>query len=315
MIKIGTVNIDTSHPHAFADYLLKGDRARYTAIYNDAFRTDAEVEAFIAKYGLEKRYTDLDEMAKDVDVAFIQGCDWDKHVALAEPFIKAGKAVFIDKPIAGRLSDLEKFEEYAKNGAKIYGSSSMRYTYEHQELFAKDKSGLGEIIHITATVGVDEFNYAIHAVESITGLIGTARPASTRFIGTTKISGNECDSFFVRFDNGIDNGVGVTACYHIASPTWQPSTITVVTTKTTHAIKIDSSKVYQAMLDTLLDKLEGKDSLIATTEQLCDSVRIMLAGKKSKQIEGEEVKIADLKDEMLFDGAAFEKFYEAQQRK
>ena len=309
MIKIGTVNIDTSHPHAFAAYLLQGNRARYTAIYNDAFRTDAEVEAFIEKYGLEKRYTDLDEMAQAVDIAFIQGCDWDKHVALAEPFIKAGKAVFIDKPIAGRLSDLEKFEAYAKNGAKIYGSSSMRYTYEHQELFAKDKAELGDIIHITATVGVDEFNYAIHAVESITGLVGTARPISTRFIGTTTVNGNNCDSFYVRFDNGI------TACYHIASPAWQPSTMTVVTTKTTHAIKIDSSKVYQAMLDTLLDELEGKPSLIATTEQLCDSVRIMLAGKKSKLIGGEEVKVDDLKDEMLFDGAAFEKFYEAQQRK
>ncbi|HBL84862.1 MAG: hypothetical protein A2Y17_10350 [Clostridiales bacterium GWF2_38_85] len=309
MIKIGTVNIDTSHPHAFAEYLLKGGRARYTEIYNDAFRTDAEVDAFVAKYDLKRRRYSLDEMAKSVDIALIQGCDWDKHLALAEPFIKAGKPVFIDKPIAGRLSDLEKFEVYAKSSAVILGSSSMRYTFEHQEFFAKSESERGKIVHISATVGVDEFNYAIHAVESILGLTSTAKPVSTEYIGNGITDSSECDSFFVKFDSGI------TATYHICTPAWQPSTLTIVTTKTTFPIKIDSSKVYEAMLDQLLNYLEGKDNIIATTEQLCDSVRIMLAGKKSKLNGGDEVKIADLKDEMLFDGAAFEKFYESQQRK
>lgn len=307
MIKIGTVNIDTSHPHAFAEYLLKGERARYTAVYNDAFRTDEEVNSFMEKFSITERYYNLDEMAKAVDVAFIQGCDWDKHLKLSEPFIKAGKAVFVDKPIAGRLADLEKFEEYAKNGAKVYGSSAMRYTYEHQELLAKGVE-LGEILHITATVGVDEFNYAIHAVESIMGFTNDSIPVSVNYIGKATAKGGECDSYFVCYDSGI------TACYHIASPAWQPSTITVITTKTTYAIKIDSSKVYQAMLDTLLDCLEGKESLIASTKGLCDSVRIMLAGKKSK-LTGKEIKVSELEDEMLFDGAEFEVFYASQQRK
>ena len=38
MIRIGAVNIDTSHPLAFSEYLLKGNRARYVAVYNDGFR-------------------------------------------------------------------------------------------------------------------------------------------------------------------------------------------------------------------------------------------------------------------------------------
>lgn len=65
MIRIGTVNIDTSHAPSFAEILLGGDRARYTAIYNDGFRTDAEVDDFIKKFGLEKRYYDLSEMAEN----------------------------------------------------------------------------------------------------------------------------------------------------------------------------------------------------------------------------------------------------------
>ena len=85
MIRIGTVNIDTSHAPSFAEILLKGDRARYTAIYNDGFRTEEEVADFITKYGLEKRYTSLEEMAKNIDVAFIQSCDWDRHIELSKP--------------------------------------------------------------------------------------------------------------------------------------------------------------------------------------------------------------------------------------
>ena len=42
MFRIGTVNIDTSHAPAFAEILLKGSEGRYTAIYNDGFRTDEE---------------------------------------------------------------------------------------------------------------------------------------------------------------------------------------------------------------------------------------------------------------------------------
>lgn len=106
MFRIGTVNIDTSHAPSFAEILQKGDVARYTCVYNDGFRTDEEVDAFITRFGLEKRYTSLEEMAGNVDIAFIQGCDWDRHLALAEPFVKAGVPVFIDKPIVGQSARL-----------------------------------------------------------------------------------------------------------------------------------------------------------------------------------------------------------------
>lgn len=56
MIKIGVVNIDTSHPRAFAEYFRKDTRAAYTDIYNDGFRTDAEVDDFMEKYGVNKRW-------------------------------------------------------------------------------------------------------------------------------------------------------------------------------------------------------------------------------------------------------------------
>ena len=116
MFRIGTVNIDTSHAPSFAEILLKGDTARYTAIYNDGFRTDEEVNNFMERFGVKERYTDLAEMAKNVDIAFIQSCNWDRHIELSMPFIEAGVPVFIDKPLVGNLKDCKVLEQLAAEG-------------------------------------------------------------------------------------------------------------------------------------------------------------------------------------------------------
>lgn len=305
MIRIGTVNIDTSHAPSFAEILLKEDRARYTAIYNDGFRTEEEVESFIKKYGLVKRYTSLEEMAKDIDVAFIQSCDWDRHIELSKPFVDAGVPVFIDKPIVGNMRDIKIIEDWAASGKVILGTSAMKYTYEHDDFFAN--SSTDDIINITATVGVDEFNYAIHAVEEIMGFMKGHRPLSTRFIGSNTVGDVETDSYRVMFDNGV------AAYYHICKKGWQPSTAIVMTKKTTFVYKIDSNKVYEAMLKQVCNYFEGKENNLATVEEMLDSVKIMLAGKKSYRTGGGEITLASLNydEKTAFDGKEFYDFYAA----
>lgn len=305
MIRIGTVNIDTSHAPSFAEILLKEDRARYTAIYNDGFRTEGEVADFIQKFGLVKRYTSLEEMAKDIDVAFIQSCDWDRHIELSKPFVEAGVPVFIDKPIVGNMRDLKIVEDWAKDGKVILGTSAMRYTYEHDDFFANAETD--DIINITATVGVDEFNYAIHAVEEIMGFMKGHRPVSTRFVGSNTVGDVETDSYRVMFDNGV------AAYYHICKKGWQPSTAIVMTKKITYVYKIDSNKVYEAMLKQVCNYFEGKENSLATVEEMLDSVKIMLAGKKSRITDGGEIALASLgyDETTAFDGKEFYDFYAA----
>ena len=310
MFRIGTVNIDTSHAPSFAEILLKGDEGRYTAIYNDAFRTDAEVQAFIENFKLEKRYDDLGEMAKNIDIAFIQSCNWDNHLKQSMPFIEAGVPVFIDKPLAGNLADVKEFERLDAEGKVILGTSAMRYTYEHESFFAIPEEERGNIIHISVMVGVDEFNYAIHAVESIMGFIGDVRPVSTRYLGTNTVGDVPCDSYYVLFENGVS------ACYHICKKGWQPSTALVMTSKTSFAYKIDSNKVYEAMLKQVCAYMAGRENKLATVTQMTDSIKLMLAGKKSMANGGTVENIADLTEsDPSFDGTAFEEFYAASQRK
>ncbi|MDD4124303.1 MAG: Gfo/Idh/MocA family oxidoreductase [Victivallales bacterium] len=309
MLRIGTVNIDTSHAPSFAEILLKGDRARYTAIYNDGFRTDKDVDAFMVKYGLETRYYDLAEMAKHIDVAFIQSCDWDRHIELSLPFVDAGIPVFIDKPLVGNIRDLETIEKWNAEGKIILGTSAMRYTYEHDDFFANAKTE--DIISLTATVGVDEFNYAIHAVEEIMGFMDGISPVSTQFLGINTVGAEddkiEVDSYRVLFENGVS------AYYHICKKGWQPSTAIIMCKKTTYVYKIDSGKVYEAMLKRVCDYFEGNKSRLASVKSMCDSIRVMLAGRKSYQNGGRTENIYEITaKDGGFDGLVFYKGYKAQ---
>ena len=309
MIKIGTVNIDTSHAPSFAEIFLKDSRARYTAIYNDSFRTEEEVNNFVEKFGLTHKCLTLEEMVPLVDIAFIQGCDWDKHVETCRPFVEAGVPVFVDKPFCGNRKDMEVFRAWAKEGKTILGTSAMRYTYEHQSFYAIPAEERGEITHITATVGVDEFNYAIHAVESITAFLPGVKAKTVKYVGAGVTDGAPTETFFVLFDNGVS------ATYHGRMKGGQPSTLTVITTQSTYVYKIDSSKVYEAMLNQFCDYMEGKDSLMAPLEDMLTSIEIMLAGRRSRENGGIDVDPNNIPmDDEGFDGYVFWQEYSAAQK-
>ena len=64
MIRVGAVNIDTSHPMGFGEVMESNERARYVGVYNDSFRDEEEVNGFIHRFGLEKRCDSLEELAE-----------------------------------------------------------------------------------------------------------------------------------------------------------------------------------------------------------------------------------------------------------
>jgi hypothetical protein len=305
MIKIGAVNIDISHPLAFADYLKKSNRACYAAVYNDGFRGDDEVEAFVKRFGLEKRCQTLEELADYVDIGFIHSCNWDKHLQYAQPFIDRRKPVFIDKPIVGNIKDCRKIENLASNGAVILGSSSVRYAQEVVDFIAKPESERGKILNIFGTAGVDEFNYAIHIVEAI-GAIAGIGALSTTFVGSSRVEDKTCETFFVKFTSGI------TAAYNTFHGVWQPFEVVIMTTKSTFQFRIDTGKIYGALLDRICDYLEIGQNRLAPISAITESIRIMLAGRISREQRGTEVKLTDIpEDDPGYDGDEFEREYAA----
>ena len=121
IIRIGGVSIDVSHPKAFASNLEKYCmNMRYALEYDDGFRTKQELEWFKNRYGLDGIAQSIEEMAGQVDVGFIQSCNWDKHLDQAMPFIREGKPVFIDKPIVGSMKDIARLHRRKDHGILVY---------------------------------------------------------------------------------------------------------------------------------------------------------------------------------------------------
>lgn len=305
MIKIGVVNIDCSHPLAFSRVLMPEDRARYKAVFNEGFRASDEVVSFAKKCGLEKICTSLEELAEYADVGFIQGCDWDRHISQAMPFIEKGKPVFIDKPMVGNLADCRRLLALEKSGAQIMGASSVRYCDEIRRFLTLSKQEKGEVLHADITVGVDEFNYAIHAVEGLCAIM-ESRPVSVRYVGRGAQSGQTCDTYFVTFANGA------TGCYHCVLGNFLTFNVIIITTVNTHCFTIDNNKLYKALLDQICNRLEGKTDHLASMEEITDSIKVALAGKYSMENGGEAVSVdSPALENVRFDGAQFTKSYAA----
>lgn len=298
MIRVGAVNIDTSHPLGFAEVMEKDQRARYVGVYNDSFRDDAEIAGFIRRFGLEKRCESLDELAEMCDIGFIQGCDWDDHIRCAMPFIQRGKPVFLDKPMVGNLKDLKKLDELVRNGATILGASSARYAYEIQKFLSIPVEERGEIVQVFGTAGVDEFNYGIHIAEALGGLLGTGAK-EVKYLGRGEADGKYSESYYVQFEHA-------SALFNTFTGTWQPFAITVMTTKKTYQFTIDSSRLYAALVEQICNYMEGKPHILAGMDALSESVRIMLAAAQSRQESGRAVALSELREDgACYDGKKF----------
>ncbi|HPJ75306.1 MAG TPA: Gfo/Idh/MocA family oxidoreductase [Clostridia bacterium] len=305
MIKIGGVNIDVSHPKAFASNLESHNiNMRYEYIFNDGFRSDEEVNWFINRFNLKSRAGSIEEMADKVDIGFIQSCNWEKHIDQAMPFISKGKPVFIDKPIVGSMKDIERIEKLVEEGAKILGSSSLRYSKEIKEFLSKPVEERGDIISIFGTSGVDEFNYSVHIVEAMSALAG-AKGISCQYIGKGTDGDNAiCEMYSIEYENGI-RGV-----YYSHIGKWQPFHITVMTTKGTFSFVIDTNDLYRTLLEAVCDYMEGRNNVFSDIYTLTNCTKIMLCGKKSRdELNGTAVYLDNLTDNDKFDGYEFEKFY------
>ena len=57
----------------------------------------------------------------------------------------AGKAVLIDKPLAGRLADMQQLQRWVREGARISGGSSLRFTREAAQYLARPEDERGQI--------------------------------------------------------------------------------------------------------------------------------------------------------------------------
>lgn len=309
MMKIGCVSLDTSHPKGLATQMEKNCmNMRYEYLYDKGFRQECEREWFVKHFGLAGQVDKIEDMVDKVDMGFIHACNWEKHLDDAMPFIAAGKPVFIDKPLVGSVKDIKRTRELIAGGAKIYGASSCRYAEEVQNFKKLPKETKGDVISIFCTVGNNEFDYAIHAVEILSEIAG-AKAVSCQYTGTAKAeSGMVCETYNIHFENGI---IGT---YHVTFGRNQKFNVTVVTTAGIFHFQIDNSKILYGLLKQLYHQWKTGKSDICDVETLLNCSEAMICGKKSRdERSGALVSVSELTDDDKFDGYAFEKAYGAAQ--
>src|SRR5262249_37434703 len=91
----------------------------------------------------------IDDLLQKVDVVLLETNDGRPHLEQVLPVLKAGKTVFIDKPIAGSLTDaVAIFEAARQYKVSVFSSSSLRYVKSAQAI----RGGkIGEVKGATCT--------------------------------------------------------------------------------------------------------------------------------------------------------------------
>ncbi len=197
-MRVGIVDLDTSHPEAFKKIIDDSGDSFIHAVYDSGdVRPPGYAEEFAQVNNIPVVCSSLEEMSRAVDGVMILSANWDRHLERAVPFIKSGIPVLIDKPVVGNIADADKLIELQKQyKARIFGGSSLRFAKEINVLNSKLIDS-GKLSMVIAYGPGDVFNYGIHIVEMAQGITGLGAE-SVEYIG-----GRKFKVFVVQYSNGL----------------------------------------------------------------------------------------------------------------
>ena len=192
--KIGIIGLDTSHVVAFTTVFNKGpknpaDAAKFagfrvTAAFAQGSKDIPESTVHVPDYtaklqGMGVEIVDsIEKLCAQVDFVMLESNDGRVHLEQILPVLKAGKTVFIDKPIGGSLADVIRIQEAAKKAGIVYFcSSSLRFAAGTQ---AVHNGSVGKVktAYTTSPASLephhpDLYWYGVHGCESLYTVMGT----------------------------------------------------------------------------------------------------------------------------------------------
>jgi len=301
-MKIGIVDLDTSHPQNWIP--IERDLGHEVvglwdggAVHPPEYATD-----FASEHDVPKVYGALEEMVDEVDCAIVHACDWDSHVERARPFVDAGKAVLLDKPMVGNPMDAQQLLDWAASGARVTGGSSLRFAAEILAYLAEPEEERGQVHTAFAGCGTDEFNYGIHAYSLLAGLMGSGIRSVT-YLGA---SGQKQLQL-----KWADGRMGYLC---IGQGAWLPFYVTAVTEKAVRQITCDTKTLYRGLLEAVLPYLSGEvEDPPVPMDALIEVELAAIAARQSWLRNGAEVFLSDLAlEDEGYDGAVFAVGYRRQ---
>ena len=240
----------------------------------------------------------LTDLLPLVDVVFVQGCNWDLHVERVRPFVEAGKGVYIDKPLAGNVADLLQLKAWAGQGADIIGGSSLRCCEEVKRIHGQSQGS--DLQTIFASGPNDFFNYGIHVIEMVQGVIGRER--SSPAVAVTHLGSHGSERLLVDYASGLQVELQAAGGFLLS-----------VSGSDGHWSATVESDFYRALLQDVVAHFRGERPFPADIDMLCEAVLVLLAGRESmRRGRLTPVRIDELAaDAPGFDGHSFTDEYRA----
>lgn len=195
--RIGIIGLDTSHSVAFTKLLNNTTTDEYKgykviAAYPYGSRTIESsykrIPGYIdevKKHGVEI-VDSIKELVKKTDVILLETNDGRLHLEQAIPVFKAGKRMFIDKPVAASLVDAISIYRAAEEfKVPVFSASSLRYMSNIGKITKED--AIGKVIGACSfspcsleATHPDMFWYGIHGIEALFTVMGPGCKTVTR---------------------------------------------------------------------------------------------------------------------------------------
>lgn len=298
--RVGLVDLCTSHPAAWVPVLRDLGYEVVACWDSGDTRPPGFAQAFAQEQKIPLAVREPGDLIGKIDIAIIHSANWDKHVPLARPLLEAGIAVLIDKPLVGNLKDADQLLAWAKEGRRLTGGSSLRFSNEVRSYLAVPASERGTPHTVFAGCGVDDFNYGIHAYSLVAGVLGPGI-RSVRYLGASAQK-------HIRLV-WHDGRVAILSVGKVAN--WLPFHFTAVTEKGAHQATVDAGQLYRALLEAVMPYLAGSvDQPPVSLDALLEPELAALAARMSWMNGGAEIFLTDLRiDDPGFDGRQFAEEY------
>jgi len=173
--------------------------ARVTHVWTD---NPADAAKVAAASKIDHVVSRPEEVIGHVDAVIVGTDDGHEHVRRARPFIEAGLPVFVDKPLAINVPDLNQFILWHNQGKVFLSSSNMRYAPEIKQI-SRQKAQLGQLRWIASCTSKTWERYAIHALEALWPALGPG------FLGVRTASRPGSDIAYLVHQSGVQVNLAV----------------------------------------------------------------------------------------------------------
>ncbi len=222
----------------------------------------------------------ISDMIGNVDAVILARDDPQNHKIMAAPFLEAEVPLFVDKPLAITVEDLNYFSEQIAQGKFLMSCSSLRYAEENGP-FKTNINKLGEVELAVATGKKDWIKYGVHMLEGLFTLLNDPKAISAKHVSEK----NGKTIAYIEFETGL---LAMVNLFYEISPTFQ---ISFFGRKGWKLIEYFN---YYSMFKTNLTEFirsvrQGKPRLdFAKTENI---IRTLIAVKESLEQDGRTIEI------------------------